>query len=237
VLDSKTIFQKVIKSTQVQVRKILARKISNRQAFSRIAPGHLVINDPIEQGSNLEVFEQSSELGLEDRMVYRRKVFSNIAFQKIVVSPGKFICTGHSGVIPLSSATGVTVEDEFALNQRFQNIADRVVDHPVSKVGAADLADFWLSNFKHTVWFGAVGSSRKLVLKCKQLALHRKKEGRYGRVATLPSKGSPGCGVKILERDYLLEEVTVSPHGLASCCFNQPPNIFPAAFNSFAECL
>ena len=72
-------------------------------------------------------------------------------------SAGQTAAGGHRPVRALADAVGVAVGDEAALEERLDDVAQRVVDHPIAKGRGADLAPFRLVDGKVHVGAGAVG--------------------------------------------------------------------------------
>src|SRR5690349_18109237 len=69
----------------------------------------------------------------------------------------------------LSMAVGVAVRDEAVVEDRLDQIAQRMMHHPVSKRRGTDLAPFGLMNVEMAIVTGAVTEAAQVILQRDQV--------------------------------------------------------------------
>ena len=88
----------------------------------------------------------------------------HIQLEKITVSPAECLSALHGAKGALVLAAGIGVRDKRALENRFQDAADGMMNHPVPKVGGADHALLGIVNLKCAVGPRLVGLCQKFSL-------------------------------------------------------------------------
>ena len=114
-----------------------------------------VVDDTGGQLQNAPVLDLAVEPSLEELMVNTREVFLDVALQHIAMAAGEGSEAVHGGMSAFALATGVAIEKEAALEDRFEEAAQGVMHHPVAERGGADQPPFRLVNLE-----GAAGPGR-----------------------------------------------------------------------------
>jgi hypothetical protein len=91
----------------------------------------------------------------------------------------------------VTDATGAGVVDETCLPDRLDDVAQRVVYHPVTERGGADPARFTLVEGKVAIWTGPVCLGRQFILQLGQFPLQKELERGHVRAVALTFAISP----------------------------------------------
>ena len=101
-------------------------------------------------------------------MIQRGEVLDDIHAQHVAIAPGELLQPVDGPVRAFADPVGVAVGDEARLEQRLDDVAQRMVHHPIAKGRGADLAAFRLVDGKVGVRAGAVGLGAQLGLELDQ---------------------------------------------------------------------
>lgn len=160
-------------------------------------------------------------------MIDARKVLPDITLEDVGIGPSELLKSVDGRMSALPSPRGVGIEDERRIEDRFQDIVNRMMDHAIPIRSGADHPLFRFVNSEMAVNPRSIGARRKLLMKPPQLVLEKKvKSG--GRVfEPFAAPRELGRVEEVLKRNDPAIEIFVPPHVLA--CFNQPPNWPPVS--------
>ncbi len=220
-------FDEVIERVQQHVGKELAGLIANGQSASAFTGSQQVIaGEPaIDRLLNVRMVD---DLGHESQcsavldlvgdrrfqhiVIDRREELPQVTFQDVAVRASEVLKAVHGGVRSLAFAAGIAVVDERPLEDWFQHVAQRVMDHAIAERGGADHPSLGLKDFKRAVGTGAIRAAPQFVLKLEQLRFQLEAEPGHVREAAFTSGGVPGRCQQILEARQFLPQTAVSFH-------------------------
>ena len=112
---------------------------------------------------------------------------------------GKVLAAIQGGVRAFSYPAGIGVIDEPPLEDRFDDVAQGVVHHPIPKRRGGNQAGLGVVNAEVAVFAGTVGLGFEFVLELKQFVLQVELEGRHVPFAALAFGGFFGRLVEVFK--------------------------------------
>ena len=117
-----------------------------------LAPLHpltvfMSFKDALDQSHHLPVRNSLADALQQEFMIDAREIPAQVALEDVGETAGEFRAAAHSGVGALAFPAGVTVHNEFFLENRLQYADQGVMDHPSRKGAAATRRSFgsWMS--------------------------------------------------------------------------------------------
>lgn len=107
-------------------------------------------------------------------MVKRWEVFHNIGAQHITITAGAGLQAVKRPVRAFAHPVGVTVADEAAIKHRFNQITQRVMNHPITKRCGANLAPLRFVDEEVDVGTWTINAFAQFALKRHQFVGHIK---------------------------------------------------------------
>ncbi len=147
------LFDKMVEAVEVDVSEKLAGEIADRQAMATLQRGEQVIageilqhrfldvtavDDGIHQPQCLFALDAMANLGFEDFMVDRGKVFFQIALQNVGIRSGKLRKPLQGAMGAIAHPISVGIGNKAILKPGNDDVAKGVMDDPIG-IGAADI--------------------------------------------------------------------------------------------------
>ena len=119
-------------------------------------------------------------------MIHTLKIFSNVAFEYVFVAACEGAVAIDRRMGALTPAAGVGVKNKGAVEYRFDDVAQRMVHHPVAVGGGADQPPFGIVNPEVTISAVAVGLGMQLLLSRSSSASRLRLNLAVARLNRLP---------------------------------------------------
>jgi hypothetical protein len=149
----------------------------------------------------------------QDVVVNRGKELDHVALQDVRIAPGKVRAAVERGVSPLPYPAGVGIVNEPLFPNRFDDVAEGVVDDAVAERRGADPARLTIIDMEMAVAAGALGLVLQLLLQAQQLQVEvHFKGGDVGFVTFAAPRPLEGV-FEIAEAVDLAVEVLIRFHG------------------------
>src|SRR5262249_28343022 len=130
----------------------------------------------------------------------------------IAEAPRVLLAAADRGMGSLSGSTGVGIKDERSLEDRLQDVAQRVMDDPVAIRGRADQAGLGLADRERSGGARAIRLSRQLVVESPESAFQVVFEPEDVGAKPFPAPRLPGGSPQVRKRDDLRPEIADALH-------------------------
>ena len=148
------------------------------------------VQDAVDQPQHVRIVEFARQRATQDGVVDRREELLDVALQDVAVAAGERRAAVEGAVRALADAVGVAVGDEAALEDRLDEVAQRVVDDAVAERRGGNQAALGFVDVERDVRAGAVSVREQLFLKLEEVVFQAVLEGRHVRVAALAFGGA-----------------------------------------------
>src|SRR5262245_31482058 len=125
-------------------------------------------------------------------MVDRWKILADVTLEHVAEAPRELLAAADRGMGPLSGSTGVGIKDERPLEDRLQDVAQRVMDDPVAIRGRADQAGLRLADRERSEGARAIRLAGELLVEGPELSLQVEFETEDVGAKPFPTPGFPG---------------------------------------------
>jgi hypothetical protein len=171
----KHVFHKMIKPIQIHIGKKLTGLVTDGQPSSpfpwrkQVVTGEkdirlrlriASINNRLHQPQDLFIPKIPGKQSKQNLMVNTGKILSDIAFQHIAKPPRILRGPLDSRMSALTFAARIGIKHKTPINDRFNHIAQGMVDHPITKRRCTDKPRLFLSKNKGSIGTWPVGMSR-----------------------------------------------------------------------------
>ncbi len=180
------------------------------------------VDDGIGEPQGALARDAAPQVLLQDGVIDRRKVAIDVAAQHLAEAVSEALVAGDGPVGPLAQAVGVAVVDEALLEERPDDGAQGVVDHPVGKGRGGDVSGLGVVNRDLDIAARAPGPRLEVSLQSEQLRLQPGHEGRRPGFRPLAADRAPGRGVQGGEAGDPVEQVPMALGHLDPCARRRP---------------
>ncbi len=98
------------------------------------------VDDRLDQSHDVRLGDPAAQDAQQDRVIDRSKVLHDVGPQDIAIAAREALQPVDGPVRALGLAVGVAVGNEQPLEARLDDVAQRVVHHPIAEADGADLA-------------------------------------------------------------------------------------------------
>ena len=99
-----------------------------------------MVKNQVSQPERVAAFDFLAQEGFENFVIDRGKIFFDVAFEDVVKRAGKILRPFDRMVLSLTGTIGIKIGDKGTFKNRFQNIAQSMMDHTVAKGGSGNHA-------------------------------------------------------------------------------------------------
>lgn len=152
----------------------------------------------------------AGNLGMQGGTVYAGKELGKVHLKNPGEAPAHVgLGNTHTAVSPMSDATGVAVGQECLFKYRLNDVAQRVLHHPVTKRQGRYLAWFWLIYHELARLTGAVAAIQQRIAQHADVGSEILFECQVACCVTLATHGFAISVVQIVSGGDLLDQVSV----------------------------
>ena len=226
--DPKLIFHEMVEPVEVEVGKMLAGQAANGNSLGRFGVAR-DINEEKEKPEKIGVPEQAGELIFQNLVIDGLEAFPDVEFEKEREVPAESLGLPDGTVSSLTGPTSITVKDEPSLEDRFCDVEDGMMNHPITKVGGADQPLLGIPDGEDPERLWSVALRSQDFLEGQEFFFQDKVEPGHLGLVLLPPECLPGGKEQVLEFHHLFEHMAISLH-VDTPAFRHPAAIFPTSF-------